>query len=491
MAQDTAIILQTNLRIAADPKVLALVMYADVDLAKPGATCSNTQIYRLPDDILLDILLLDLSCAIASERYKRLGQLMLVCSQWQALSIVPLLWAHVWTDQPLSTIKNSLHKSKDALLDVVYTPIPREPQSQWPVRMETNDLLLTTVHRWRSFEYEGYSQPTSMDEAFMDLHHLTALNLNSISLHSSDDLFFTTPFATRLHYFSVGGCFAPWDSGRFSGLETLILYNLEDKGPPVDQLVDFLGASPGLVTLFLCHLELHGTLSNHAGIITLQSLQTLEMRYTTCHAVGDLCAILHIPKCTRLVLKNNPIPESKLFSPSMEHLFPMLREIMASCDDTDIEFDGADMIIASRKDDEWILEISSSTTSTPQDWPIATREGLRNLLGFCPMEELTLSQRELDPYASSRLGRVLELLSEPRDVDGIMRWPLPNLKILEIVQGELTEQERLVNMIRNRYADREPRETYEPPTKLQSLKLTGSDWGSYLDVMEGILGQGW
>ncbi|KAG9031514.1 hypothetical protein FRB95_002649 [Tulasnella sp. JGI-2019a] len=97
-----------------------------------------------------------------------------------------------------------------------------------------------------------------------------------------------------------------------------------------------------------------------------------------------------------------------------------------------------------------------------------------------------------DPYASNEheLGKVLELLSEPRDVDGVTRWLLPNLKILKIARGRgrLIAEERFVSMIRNRYVDHGRWDTYEPPVKLQSLYIEGVS--SLRDVMDGILGQG-
>ncbi|KAG9036646.1 hypothetical protein FRB95_008230 [Tulasnella sp. JGI-2019a] len=140
---------------------------------------------------------------------------------------------------------------------------------------------------------------------------------------------------------------------------------------------------------------------------------------------------------------------------------------------------------------EIVLEIHASTTAELQDLPVATSDGLRNLIGPSPMETFILSQRVRDSCASNKLGRVLELLSKPRHVDGVMRWPLLNLKVLEIGQDEWTEQERLVNMVRNRHADREPRETCEPPATLQSLRVETSQVNhSYWVAMKGIMGPG-
>ncbi|KAG9002753.1 hypothetical protein FRB94_004700 [Tulasnella sp. JGI-2019a] len=69
-------------------------MYTDVEFSKPGVPDSNTPIYRLPDDILLDIFLLDL---------KTVFRLIVI------------------SGSPLSAIQKSLAKSKGALLDVSYT----------------------------------------------------------------------------------------------------------------------------------------------------------------------------------------------------------------------------------------------------------------------------------------------------------------------------------------------------------------------------------
>ncbi|KAG9008859.1 hypothetical protein FRB94_012828 [Tulasnella sp. JGI-2019a] len=168
----------------------------------------------------------------------------------------------------------------------------------------------------------------------------------------------------------------------------------------------------------------------------------------------------------------------------------MLQAITTSCDSIDIAFVEADLLITSCKDRRAMLDISWSTTSALQDWPITTSEGLRNLLVFDSITKLTLWKRIPNPYASSDLGRVLELLSNPKDIDGITRWQLPNLQILRIVRDELTEQEQLVNIICNRCADRESRDMYEPPEKLRSLRLESkgriddNNW----EAMRNILG---
>ncbi|KAG9031515.1 hypothetical protein FRB95_002650 [Tulasnella sp. JGI-2019a] len=308
---------------------------------------------------------------------------MLVCSRWEALSVASPLWAHLSTEQPLSVNKNLLSKSKDALLDVVYTPTRQSP---WPARIETNSLLPSTIHRWRSLEYkaDGYDPPTYMDAVFMDLHHLTAPNLNSVSFCSPSEMFFKLPLTTRLRHISLLGCFTPWNSSPFCGLGTLKLYSLEDEGPSVDQLIDLLRASPGLVTLSLGDLDLQGTLSNHADIITLEPLETLEMWCATYPIAGDLLSIIRIPRCTKFRLKNDHFPDNKLLGPSMEHLFPMFQAIIDSCDYIDIAFADVRLNIIFQKSDEEMLEIRSSITSELQDWPISTSKGLRKPLKSCP-----------------------------------------------------------------------------------------------------------
>ncbi|KAG9031130.1 hypothetical protein FRB95_003104 [Tulasnella sp. JGI-2019a] len=405
---------------------------------------------------------------------------------------MPSLWTYVSTDQPSSAIKNVLSKSKDALLDIVYYPIPWMPKSRWPARMEVNDLFMTIAHRWRSFKYEGHSEPTMMDVAFVDLHHLTVPSLNSISFYSSREMSIKLPSTTRLRHISLAMCSAPWDSGQFSGLKTLRLYDLGTRGPSIDQFINFLRASPGLVTLTLKNFELQGALSNPAEIITLQSLEAFDMIYMTGHIIEDLLANLRIPNCTKLLLKNDHLPDSKLFGSSMEHLFPTIRAIMASCDYINLRFEITDVIISSVKDFEEILAVRWSTTLMLQDLPIDTCEGLRNLIGSCPTEKLTLQQQIPDASASKKLGQVLEFLSTPRDIDGITQWPLPNLNILKIVQDEWTEQKQLVNMLCNRYGDHKPRDTNEPPPKLWTLTIATSSWinSSNRKIMEDILGQG-
>ncbi|KAG9031510.1 hypothetical protein FRB95_002645 [Tulasnella sp. JGI-2019a] len=121
----------------------------------------------------------------------------------------------------------------------------------------------------------------------------------------------------------------------------------------------------------------------------------------------------------------------------MEHLFPMLRAIIASCHYIQIELGDVGVTVISGE--ERILEIRSPTVLAQQNWPITITEGPRNLFGTntvttlihlaicmnirallplalpllessCPIEELELWQRWPDKYTSDKLGEVLELL---------------------------------------------------------------------------------
>ncbi|KAG8990612.1 hypothetical protein FRB93_003159 [Tulasnella sp. JGI-2019a] len=304
---------------------------------------------------------------------------------------------------------------------------------------------------------------------------------------------FETPSTSkppRLRYISLWVCPIPWDSGLLSGLKTLELHRLEKESPSLDQLINFLHASPDLVRLTLRKWDAQVvTLSNYTEIVTLQSLETFEVEHITSH-VAEHLNILRIPKCTRFRLKIDHLLDTRLLDPSMEHLFPMLRVIMASCDETEIMIHRFGLAVASCNERRRLLNIELSTDEAPQDGQIVVNDRLRNLLdssiaipsarlliytdiehflpmilplveGSCPIEELTLSQEGPDPNVSDKLSGALGLLSKPRGVDGVTRWPLPNLKILKIEHATWAELKPLVNMVRNRYTDCEPQETYE------------------------------
>ncbi|KAG9038289.1 hypothetical protein FRB95_002250 [Tulasnella sp. JGI-2019a] len=149
----------------------------------------ESPVYRLSEDVLLDILLLVLRDTAVSQGDKRLGDLMLVCPQWKALSDTPSLWAHVSSYQSLSAMKKSLSKSKGTPLDIVYTSYASEHKSEWPKRLKTNDPFLAGVRRWGSFEFRGSARfstrATGLDAAFMvRLRHVAGPKLDSISLRS-------------------------------------------------------------------------------------------------------------------------------------------------------------------------------------------------------------------------------------------------------------------------------------------------------------------
>ncbi|KAG9008967.1 hypothetical protein FRB94_005532 [Tulasnella sp. JGI-2019a] len=108
------------------------------------------------------------------------------------------------------------------------------------------------------------------------------------------------------------------------------------------------------------------------------------------------------------------------------------------------------------------------------------------------IEKLTLVQHAVDPSVSNEADILLELLSESKTVDGVTRWPLPSLKVLEIIQHTWMGQGQLVCMIRNRHTDRGPREDYELPAKLQTLQIKGRNGAgsSQLEALKSILGPG-
>ncbi|KAG9016431.1 hypothetical protein FRB93_010680 [Tulasnella sp. JGI-2019a] len=498
----------------------------------PSIEGLNPPVHRLPEEILLEILFLVLEDTPPSERYERLGELMLVCSQWGALIDTPSLWAYVSSYQSISVMKKSLFKSKNAPLDVVYTSYASEPKPIWSKRKEIDDLLLTNAHRWRSFEFQGSAQSSSggarSDATFMDrLHHITAPGLNSISLRSPKHMAFGPFFiakADRLRHIFLQRCSIPWDSGLLSGLKTLKIRSLDDRGPSPDQFISFLQASPGLVELSIGDWEPGSNkLLKHAEPIDLHLLETLKMWHVSPHIADHLLAVLRIPNCTKFHLTQyNHRQDSMLFGPTMEPLFPMLRAIMASCDYTHLEVYKLGLFVTSEKDEEEMLKIESSKHSTPEGWPITIIEGLRNLVdsttaassvhltirtdvgsalfptalhlmeSSCPIERLTLVQQEFDWEGSNQVDGILELLAKSAAIDGVNRWLLPNMKILEIIQETWRTQEWLVYMVLHRYVDRGPREPYELPEMLQDLRLEGPYQvkHSYLEMIEGILGLG-
>ncbi|KAG9038290.1 hypothetical protein FRB95_002251 [Tulasnella sp. JGI-2019a] len=501
-----------------------------MDLSKPSIIPLKSPIYQLPDDILLDILLLVLRDTTASQRDKCLGELMLVCPQWKALSDTPSLWAHVSSYQSLSAMKKSLSKSKGALLDIVYTSYASELESEWSKRMETNDLFLKSVHRWRSFEFRGSAQVSRrgmrLDAVFMDcLRCVTAPNLDSISLRSPVSVSFRRLFVTkpdRLRHISLKGCLIPWDSGLFSGLETLELYASEKGEHSLNGFIQFLQVSPGLVKLSIENWKPEWDLrplSNEP--IILLSLETLKMCRVTNHIAEHLLAIIRIPKCAKFHLtQHSRYPESTLFGPPMEHLFPMLRTIMASCNYTRIRLWDLDLFVTSGNKVEEMLKIESTRAWSLSDWTNATTKGLWNLFdstaatssvdltirtdvrrtslstvfrlmeSSCHIKKLKLVQHNVIP--SNQIGVILELLSKPTTIGGVAKWPLSSLRILEIIQHGRVTQDGLVDMVRNRYTDREPRETYELPAKLQTLRIEGRAEVKFsqLETMKGILGPG-
>ncbi|KAG9031512.1 hypothetical protein FRB95_002647 [Tulasnella sp. JGI-2019a] len=512
-----------------------LEIYSPVLAIRTGTPYLDCPIYRLPEEIILRILLLVLGDTQTLERYKRLGELMLVCSYWESLSDTPSLWAHVSSYQPLSSMKRSLSKSKDAPLDVVYTSYVSEPQSQWSERMEKDGVFQANVHRWKYFEFRGSSwhphsmEATALDISFMDsLRHLTPSKLESISLHSPTFISFEQLFTAKtelLRHISIERCGIPWDSGLFVGLATLILHNLDMDGPSLNQLIAFLQASPRLVKLSMedLHPEIDQPLHpNSTHPITLQLLETFNIWHVDPHCSDYLLSRLHIPKCNTFHLAQHDCRlEGIAFSPATEHLFLILRSITVSCDNTHVELYERGLFVTSGKRGKAALKIEWSTDSTLEAWPIdkvqelfelaiaassihltvhtdIKRGSLSKLLRVmenCPsVEKLTLVQhgRDFDLYAPNEVDGILELLSKPPVVDDASQWLLLGIKILVMIQHTLMTQEKLVNMIRHRYADRELRETYKLPVMLQTLRIEGmSGINPYqLETMETILGPG-
>ncbi|KAG9016430.1 hypothetical protein FRB93_010679 [Tulasnella sp. JGI-2019a] len=431
-------------------------------------------------------------------------------------------------------MRKSLLKSKDALLDIVYTSNTSKPEYEWSERMESDDLFLINAHRWRSFEFQGSARHSPrgvrLDAAFMDrLHYITPSNLNSISFRSPKHLAFGPFFienADHLRHILLDRCFIPWDSGLLSGLKTLKIRNLDDRGPSLDEFIRYPQASPGLFELSMGDWEPRSSrdfLFEYVEPIDLHSLATLEMWHVSSPIADHLLAALRIPNCTKFHLTQyNHHQDSMLFGPTMEPLFPILRAIMASCDYTHIELYQLGLFVTSEKDEEEMLKIQSSKTSTPEGWPITVIGGLRNLVNSTtavssvhltiridtagalvptalhlmesnsPIKRLTLVQEDPDPDASSQVDGILELLAKSTVVDGVDRWLRPSMKILEIIQRTWTTQEWLVHMVSRRYASRKSHEPCELPEMLETLRIGVQDQvaPAHLETMEGILGPG-
>ncbi|KAG8999316.1 hypothetical protein FRB94_006247 [Tulasnella sp. JGI-2019a] len=250
-------------------------------------------LYRLPPEILVEILSIALPDVISSPRayIQRLLMFAFVSHQWRLyVNGTQSFWKVASSDMPLGLLRRVLSRSTGPLDVFAYKNSP------------TNvfiDHVVEHVHRWRSLTVSR----TGRDEWFKHLAHLSMPMMEALDLRGWAFTEIDIGKVGSLRSIKLVKFYIPWKSKILPGLRTLKLESLGVSGPSTVQRLAIIAASPGLVELGLVRLG-HGSsdTSFQTMRIELLMLETLKIMLIPEYLTRSLLASLHIPKCTSFTI---------------------------------------------------------------------------------------------------------------------------------------------------------------------------------------------
>ncbi|KAG9016470.1 hypothetical protein FRB93_010719 [Tulasnella sp. JGI-2019a] len=286
----------------------------------------KSPLYRLPPEILVEILSLALPGVLPSPRiYMRgLQWFAFVSHQWRLyVNGTPSFWKVAPSEMSLELLQRVLSRST-GLLDVFDSYN----------RISTNtfvDHVVGHVHRWWSLTISR----NGAREWFECLVHLPMPAMEALDLQGTSDTAIVIGEVESLRSVRLVGFCIPWGSKILSGLQSLKLETLGMNSPSTTQLLTILAASPGLVELgFVCLEHRYRDSSDTQTMrVELLMLETLRITSIPQEVTHPLLAALHIPKCTSFNIdyKQRAVAGLSLFDePTLAHIASSLVAFLRS-----------------------------------------------------------------------------------------------------------------------------------------------------------------
>ncbi|KAG8851761.1 hypothetical protein FRB96_009126 [Tulasnella sp. 330] len=429
-------------------------------------------IHRLVTEVFIEIFLycIDIDESTISKHYASIRKIALVSTTWAALVFnIPALWGYIHYRQRPVDLLNSLMRSRGHPL-VIENWRGSLDESVWDNEWLASfvGMVHLEIHQW---ERENL---TISDARARASHLLTSyLNFNSarsfraLLLHRALNTapnHWINPFkllADRLRALSLWDPPNAWESPRITNLETLVLYGeLSAESPSASQLAQVLRACPRLIRLEICYDSVMTEEAQTDALIELPALTVFDMEVSPAVA-SHILSVVRIPACEKfnLVVVS---PKSTFLSDALQHHTSMLASRIAcsgfvdfSIYEHDFIYKGGEVVSirliapGSRSDSlTWIINhIHPPTPSVPTHLIIGARHFPLSALNMHP---LASSVTKLEVYDTHN---IVPYLGQTVTVEGVRRFPLPNLRELHLRSLTELEPEDLIQMVESRLGD--------------------------------------
>ncbi|KAG9039683.1 translation initiation factor eIF3 subunit g [Tulasnella sp. JGI-2019a] len=421
-------------------------------------------IYQLPVELIVKIFSLSLQDRSMTDRVRWLHNLAQVSTRWlELIKDSASLWSVVSVSE-MQSLCIALRKSKNAPLDVEFdgSLIGWNPQD----RRDFLEAILGQRHRWRSIQLSG---PTTKFERAMILEQvpkLVDLGIAPGLLVWEDGQGAETSIPEEvlggLQHLSLSEVSLQWNPSVLSGLKTLKLEDLMERGrPTLSTLIAILQASPSLEELRITGKSVEVSPIEDTTTVDLPCLTTISLLKSQPEIAQPILERLRIPQCTKFLLdvvSGLPTDTSKT---DMTHIENCLRRIIASHGKVEVTVSPERISLATRINATDIPVLLFTPLSLP--WVDHLLESIVCPLSIahiihgwnCVTEQCPIPRNTSDisslAITSSQTDAVawIQRLSEPVSNGEEVYWQLPSLKRLTLNECR-SFGEPLLTMIQRR-----------------------------------------
>ncbi|KAG9038618.1 hypothetical protein FS837_001206 [Tulasnella sp. UAMH 9824] len=417
---------------------------------------ARSGIQDLPTELLITII--SLASNMESDNLTRAQWLSTVCSRWRAVvEETPEIWSQITGSDPPEIVEKAIEKSKDMSLDIDYYT-----KAHHTIHRPEDFLqaLCPHIHRWRR---ASIVLTTCNHEVLRGLTIGTAPRLESLTLRAS--YYYGQPLnlfggvsPPCLREFHVRRVPLSWDGKHFSNLQKLSIGADRQWTLPLQRVLSILRMTSKLEELTYgggLSLALSGDNGTMAqGSILLPEVKRLQL-YSESSGALEILNYIRVPACLNVslsaVLGDLEDPENS--TQMYEGMIQFLPRI------TTLKNEGNRVKITARPQAAYF---SISTVEFDLFHPTQIGKVLKwmikDLTGESmeinlSIEDSSFTAEQLDSLVPPSLhrrvsklsigslgneihqaGSILEYLSKPKlESDGQVRWPLPHLRELAVL----------------------------------------------------------
>ncbi|KAG8900088.1 hypothetical protein FRC00_014523 [Tulasnella sp. 408] len=242
----------------------------------------SSSLFNLPVEIFLLIakdVLADSVMTHKAAYYGQLTELCLVCKGWaDTIHNAPELWTQVDLYGSNELIEMVISRSGDFLLDI----------KGYLGSLSKARIVELEAHRWRSLKVQIDDRDLVNSFLSKPAPCLKELGLTGpADWVPHNNIFEAT--VPQLKAVTVYRCGLPWRSPILSDLRKLTLWSIEEHAPKLNDLLDFLSASPRLNELEIGWTHIRPDTYNPSRRVQLPDLYSLKVKYLY---AGTMTAVL-------------------------------------------------------------------------------------------------------------------------------------------------------------------------------------------------------